>query len=187
MINLKSIKDLLTKHGVDPKSLLEEATKLAEAKLATGETIQTEGEWAVGSAAMLVTEDGTMPLPKGEDYVLEDGTAFEVDEEGIILVWKPAEAEAEEEMNSVLTEEKVAEMIKSAVSAMTDEFKKAQSEDKETATEKKLNALSKDMETLLAKPTEFSSKKPVKTVTQKEFKNMSPQERVYHVFNSKKK
>jgi len=78
-------------------------------------------------------------------------------------------------------------MIKSAVSAMTDEFKKAQSEDKETATEKKLNALSKDMETLLAKPTEFSSKKPVKTVTQKEFKNMSPQERVYHVFNSKKK
>jgi len=42
MINLKSIKDLLTKHGVDPKSLLEEATKLAEAKLATGETIQTE-------------------------------------------------------------------------------------------------------------------------------------------------
>ena len=172
MINLKSIKDLLTKHGVDPKSLLEEATKLAEAKLATGETIQTEGEWAVGSAAMLVTEDGT---------------AFEVDEEGIILVWKPAEAEAEEEMNSVLTEEKVAEMIKSAVSAMTDEFKKAQSEDKETATEKKLNALSKDMETLLAKPTEFSSKKPVKTVTQKEFKNMSPQERVYHVFNSKKK
>ena len=184
MINLKSIKDLLTKHGVDPKSLLEEATKLAEAKLATGETIQTEGEWAVGSAAMLVTEDGTMKLPEGA-YVLEDGTAFEVDAEGVVLVW--GEAEAEEEMTSVLTEEKVAEMIKSAVSAMTDEFKKAQSEDKETATEKKLNALSKDMETLLAKPDALSSKKPVKTVTQKEFKNMSPQERVYHVFNSKKK
>ena len=184
MTIIEKVKALLSKHDIDPKSLLEEATKLADAVLKTGETIQTEGEWAVGSAAMLVTEDGAMPLPEGA-YVLEDGTTFEVDAEGVVLVW--ATAEEEEEMTSVLTEEKVAEMIKSAVSAMTDEFKKAQSSNKETETEAKLSALQKDMEKLLSKPEAFSSKKPVPTVSQKEFKNMTAQERIMHKYNTHKK
>lgn len=184
MTIIEKVKALLNKHDIDPKSLLEEATQLAEAKLATGETIQTEGEWAVGSAAQLVTEDGTMALPEGA-YVLEDGTAFEVDAEGIVLVW--GEAKEEEEMSEALTEEKVQDMIKSAISAMTDEFKKIQSESKETETEAKLSALQKDMETLLAKPEAFSSKKPVPTVSQKDFKNMTPQERVLHTYNKHKK
>jgi arsenate reductase-like glutaredoxin family protein len=182
MTIIEKVKALLSKHDIDPKSLLEEATKLADAILSTGETIQTEGEWAVGSAAMLVTEDGSMPLPEGP-YVLEDGTKFTVDVDGIILEW----VTAEEQMTSVLTEEKVAEMIKSAVSAMTDEFKKAQSSNKETETEAKLSALQKDMEKLLSKPEAFSSKKPVPTVSQKEFKNMTAQERIMHKYNTHKK
>ena len=184
MTIIEKVKALLSKHDIDPKSLLEEATKMEEAKLKTGETIQTEGDWAVGVSAVLVTEDGTMPLPEGS-YALEDGTAFEVDADGIVLVW--GEAEEGKEMSAPLTEEKVADMIKSAISVMTDEFAKVQAEKSEEKENEKLADITKQLDTLLSKPDANSSKKPVKTLAQKALKDMTKQERIYHTFNSTKK
>lgn len=49
--------------------------KFANAKLADGTVIEIQGETIVGSAVMVVTEQGAAPIPDGE-YTMEDGTVI---------------------------------------------------------------------------------------------------------------
>lgn len=179
-LKLKAIKDLFAKHNINPKDLLSEE-KLAEAKLETGEVIVTEGEWAVGVVAMLQTEEGTMNLPEGA-YILDDGTPFTVDAEGVVLTW----GVEEEEMSEPLTKEVVEAMIKSAVATMTEEFKSIQAKAQEKA-EKATSELEKELEAQLSKASAESSKKPRKVVIQKDITKMSKKERVLHAYNSRVK
>lgn len=183
---IEAVKALFSKHKLDPKEVFAEETQLAEAKLATGETITTEGEWAVGVSAMIVTEDEPMALPEGA-YELEDGTPFTVDAEGVVLTWG-AEEEEEEEMSAPLTEERVAEMIKEAVSVMTDEFSKIQEEaNAKEDLKKELSEITTKLEQALSKPAEESTKKPLKVEIEKPFHQMTKAERRLHAFNKHKK
>ena len=76
---------------------LSKAIKLeAEAKLADGTIVVSDTAFEAGANVMILAEDGsTLPLPVGE-YELEDGTAFSVEEEGVISEIYEEEAEAEE-------------------------------------------------------------------------------------------
>jgi hypothetical protein len=85
-----------------------EEIKLAEAKLADGQTmVEAEPDFEAGAAVMVVTEDEQkIPVPvsaEGEAYELEDGRTFTVVEEGVIAEIMEAGAqeeapEAEEEV-----------------------------------------------------------------------------------------
>lgn len=68
--------------------------KFANAKLADGTVIEIQGETIVGSAVMVVTEQGAAPIPDGE-YTMEDGTVIYTSG-GVIAEVKAPEAEAEE-------------------------------------------------------------------------------------------
>jgi len=76
---------------------LSKAIKLeAESKLADGTIVVSDTAFEAGANVMILAEDGsTLPLPVGE-YELEDGTAFSVEEEGVISEIYEEEAEAEE-------------------------------------------------------------------------------------------
>ena len=177
------IKNLFKKHDLDHKEVFGEI-ELAEATLEDGTVITSDTEFAVGVPVMVKTEDGTpMPLPEGS-YSLQDGTAFTVDAEGVLLTW--GAEEEEEEMSSTLTEEKVESMIKEAVSTMLEEFSKIQEEGAKDA-EAKIEELSKELETALSKADAESSKKPRKVEIQKSFEKMSKKERMMYAFNSRKK
>tara|TARA_R110001583_G_scaffold40461_2_gene129241 strand:- start:8100 stop:8816 length:717 start_codon:yes stop_codon:yes gene_type:complete len=78
---------------------LSKAIKLeAEAKLADGTIVVSDTAFEAGANVMILAEDGsTLPLPVGE-YELEDGTAFSVEEEGVIA--EIYEEEAEEEVEA---------------------------------------------------------------------------------------
>lgn len=77
------------------RAILRIDVKLMENKLDNGTAVVAES-WEVGFPVFVMSEDGTqIPLPEGE-YVLEDGTAFSVDAEGIIVSYGMAEAPPEE-------------------------------------------------------------------------------------------
>ena len=84
---------------------LSKAIKLeAEAKLADGTIVVSDTAFEAGANVMILAEDGsTLPLPVGE-YELEDGTAFSVEEEGVIA--EIYEEEAEEEVEADKEKEK---------------------------------------------------------------------------------
>jgi hypothetical protein len=78
----------------DALKLIKEAfaskEKFTDAKLNDGTTIiRFDGELAVGTAVMAVTEQGELPLPDG-DYTLEDGTMFTT-ASGIVTAVTPAD------------------------------------------------------------------------------------------------
>lgn len=176
----ETIKNLFAKHNINPKDVFGEE-KLAEAKLESGEVIVTEGDWAIGVVAMLQTEEGTMALGEG-GYTLDDGTPFTVDADGVVLTWG---AEEEEEMSKPVTKTEVEDMIKSAISVMTEEFKKIQTENLSKA-EEATKELQKELEEHLSKASAESSKKPKKVVVQKDFSKMSAKERQMFAYNSRK-
>ena len=78
-----------------------------QAKLTDGTIIVSEAdELAEGVSVMVLAEDGTtMPLPIGE-YETEDGTSFNVVEEGIVAEIIEEEVEAEEKEEENYKEEK---------------------------------------------------------------------------------
>ena len=94
-MNLK--KQILTALGLDNEVQLE-----FQAKLTDGTIIVSEAEaLAEGIAISILAEDGSqMPLPVGV-YELEDGTTFEVTEEGIVA----SIGETEETEEEVVEEE----------------------------------------------------------------------------------
>ena len=98
---------------------LSKAIKLeAEAKLADGTIVVSDTAFEAGANVMILAEDGsTLPLPVGE-YELEDGTAFSVEEEGVIA--EIYEEEAEEETEEVEAAEEEAEEGVDAETAVTE-------------------------------------------------------------------
>lgn len=57
---------------------------LAQVKTADGAAIFDAESFEIGQAVFIVTEEGNIPVPMGE-YILEDGTKIEVDEQGVII------------------------------------------------------------------------------------------------------
>ena len=105
------------------RALLGMEVKLAQAKLADGNTIEAEQfmpEFSVG----VVTEDGIVPMPVGE-YEMEDGKILSIAQEGIIAEIKEAAAEevveevAEVEAKKDEVEEVKAKRIVESVSKET--------------------------------------------------------------------
>ena len=89
-------KQILTALGMDNEVQLE-----FQAKLTDGTIIVSEAEaLAEGIAISILAEDGSqMPLPVGV-YELEDGTTFEVTEEGIVASIGETEEVVEEEVEA---------------------------------------------------------------------------------------
>lgn len=77
------------------KTLLGVEVKLEQMKLENGTVLEAE-KFEAGNEIFIVTEDEKVALPVG-DYILEDGTALVIEEEGIIKEVK-SEGEAEEEV-----------------------------------------------------------------------------------------
>ena len=77
------------------KTLLEVEVKLEQMKLENGTVLEAE-KFEAGNEIFIVTEDEKVALPVG-DYILEDGTALVIEEEGVIKEVK-SENEVEEEV-----------------------------------------------------------------------------------------
>jgi FtsZ-binding cell division protein ZapB len=102
-------KQILTALGMDNEVQLE-----FQAKLTDGTIIVSEAEaLAEGIAISILAEDGSqMPLPVGV-YELEDGTTFEVTEEGIVAsIGETEEEEVVEEEVEAAEEERQPKKIK---------------------------------------------------------------------------
>jgi len=101
-------KQILTALGMDNEVQLE-----FQAKLTDGTIIVSEAEaLAEGIAISILAEDGSqMPLPVGV-YELEDGTTFEVTEEGIVASIGETEEEVVEEEVEATEEERQPKKIK---------------------------------------------------------------------------
>ena len=95
-------KQILTALGLDNEVQLE-----FQAKLTDGTIVVSEAEaLAEGIAISILAEDGSqMPLPVGV-YELEDGTTFEVTEEGIVASIGETEEEVVEEEVEATEEER---------------------------------------------------------------------------------
>ena len=104
------------------KKLLNADVKLAEMKLDNGTVIEAES-FEAGQSVFIVTEDDKVALPIGE-YLLEDGRALIIEEEGIIASIGSEEAPAEEEVEVEAEEEvietEVPEAIAPEVEAIVD-------------------------------------------------------------------
>ena len=92
-----------------------EPTKLATARLESGQEIETDDDdFRVGAAVFVVNDEGErMPLPDGE-YILEDGRAIMVADGSLVEIpEKEEEAEAEElvEVVASLSSEDVNDLI----------------------------------------------------------------------------
>tara|TARA_R110000744_G_scaffold147988_1_gene261042 strand:- start:65 stop:595 length:531 start_codon:yes stop_codon:yes gene_type:complete len=103
-MSIKSrVQEIFDKFQVELK--VSEPTKLATAKLESGQEIETDDDdFKVGSSVFVVNDEGErMPLPDGE-YILEDGSAMMIaDGVKIETPEKEKEAEAEEEVEVVAT------------------------------------------------------------------------------------
>jgi len=101
-------KQILTALGLDNEVQLE-----FQAKLTDGTIVVSEAEaLAEGIAISILAEDGSqMPLPVGV-YELEDGTTFEVTEEGIVASIGETEEEVVEEEVEATEEERQPKKIK---------------------------------------------------------------------------
>ncbi|MCP3656321.1 MAG: hypothetical protein GY766_15695 [Herbaspirillum sp.] len=90
------------------KTLLGVEVKLEQIKLENGTVLEAD-KFEAGNEIFIVTEDERVALPVGE-YVLEDGTALVIEEEGIIKEMKSENEEAKEEEVEVEAEEEKEEM-----------------------------------------------------------------------------
>lgn len=114
-----------------------EEEQMVTAKLASGQDVVVEKEFAEGEKVYALTDEGEkMPLPEGE-YEMEDGNKMKVDEEGTILAIEVTveEEDEDEEMGSDKKEEKeqlTSEDVKQIVAEALVDFYKELSETKET-------------------------------------------------------
>lgn len=192
------IAEVFKKYNVDAKSLFSEEVKaMAQATLDNGTVVMTDAdEWAVGVQIFIEEEGERIALPDGE-YTLEDGTKVTV-EAGTVAAWETAAEKDKEEMESeALTEEKVSALIDSKlapfaeiVGKMVEEFSNKEKEAKEELKKVEENAKAelaakdKEIEELKAKPAEKSLLKKVQKVQlEKEWKDMTPEERRRKLLN----
>ena len=206
-------KQILTALGLDNEVQLE-----FQAKLTDGTIIVSEAEaLAEGIAISILAEDGSqMPLPVGV-YELEDGTTFEVTEEGIVasigeteeeVVEEEVEATEEErqpkkvketkevefdkeelinEIGSVIKE--LLEEVKVDIERLDAELNEMKGKNEELETEKE--ELSSQVEKLSKEPAE----KPVitnkftekKELSKVDYKKLSRQEKYWYNINNLKK
>jgi uncharacterized protein involved in outer membrane biogenesis len=83
---MSNAKDILDRISTMLFSKDESSVKvdLAQVKTADGAAIFDAEAFEIGQAVFIVTEEGNIPVPMGE-YILEDGTKIEVDEQGVII------------------------------------------------------------------------------------------------------
>jgi len=111
------VQEIFDKFQVELK--VEEPTKLATAKLESGQEIETESEtFDSGAAVFVVNDEGErMTLPDGE-YILDDGRALQVADGVVVDVpteEKEAVAEEEVEVVASLSSDQVNSMIAEAL------------------------------------------------------------------------
>lgn len=185
-LNLKSVINTL-------KAAFEDTENFEEAKLIDGTIVKWEGELADGTALTVVMPEGEVAAPDGI-HELSDGTLVET-AGGLVVNIEAAgqqekDKEEEEMYDNEFTEEKVSELIESAVAKYAESFtatlelmksendklkaelaevKNAKEEMKEEFSST-LNKVAEDLEEL-AKSEESTAKKP------QEFKQMTRAER----------
>ena len=97
--------------GVEMKKHQFQATKT----LVDGTEVYVEGEFAIGEALFVITEEGLIPAPQG-NHETSDGLIVSVDEAGIITTIEPVGGEElpqveEVEAEEVVVEEEVDDMV----------------------------------------------------------------------------
>lgn len=76
--SIKKIKDLFASHNLPLEVTEKVEVKFATAKLNDGITVvEWDGDLVTGTIVYVVDENGKNPLPAGQ-YVLEDGTSFDI-------------------------------------------------------------------------------------------------------------
>lgn len=115
-----------------------EEEQMVSAKLASGQEVVVQKEFAEGEKVYALTDEGEkMPLPEGE-YEMEGGKKMKVDEEGTILAVEVTIEEEEDEEEEVMgadkkeKEELTTEDVKQIVAEALVDFYKELSETKET-------------------------------------------------------
>ena len=182
---------VFSKHDIELKEVLaeEETNLMASGVLEGGQAIMTDSdEWGVG-ANVFIEEDGErIPLPDG-DYKLEDGTPFAV-EGGVVSAWGAAEEEAKEEEEELSEENPVEDRIaalEEGVSALAEGMEKILSEfSKDSGVDtlkEQVENLSLELEKVKAEPV-AKSVNDVQTVRlEKEYKDMTPEEKRRYLIN----
>ena len=182
---------VFSKHDIELKEVLaeEETNLMASGVLEGGQAIMTDSdEWGVG-ANVFIEEDGErIPLPDG-DYKLEDGTPFAV-EGGVVSAWGAAEEEAKEEEEELSEENPVEDRIaalEEGVSALAEGMEKILSEfSKDSGVDtlkEQVENLSLELEKVKAEPV-TKSVNDVQTVRlEKEYKDMTPEEKRRHLIS----
>jgi hypothetical protein len=88
--------------GVEVKKHNFQATKT----LVDGTEVYVEGEFAIGEALFVITEEGLIPAPEG-DHETNDGFKVSVDAAGIITAIEPLEGEELKQVEEVKAEDYV--------------------------------------------------------------------------------
>ena len=139
------------------RTLLGMDVKLAQAKLADGETVLEAESFEAGNNIFVVTEDGNVPVPVGE-YEMEDGKILVVVEEGLISEIKEMESETTESEVVETETEKVEEEKMEATPKKTIETVSKETHFSQEVLNQ-IESLKKENEDLKAKLSEMENKK----------------------------
>jgi len=198
--------------GIDEEATEQNEVQLMfEDKLADGTIIVSEADELVAGVVLnILSEDGVQtPLPEG-NYTTEAGVGFSVDASGVVLEVAEAveetEAEDEEEEVALATESEIfaevgtvvkelLEEVRKDISRLTAELDELRGEN--LAKDHNINELQDENTNLSAQITKLgseASEQPIqaskfadqKSVSSKEYKDMSSQEKYLFNFNNQK-
>lgn len=158
MSNAKDILSRVMNIVLGEESTKEDNTKveLAQVKTADGQAIFDAEAFEIGKAVFIVTEEGNIPVPQGE-YMLEDGTSIEVDEQGVIV---EVSVEGEETTEEVVEEVEAEKMPEEEMKSAPKKVVKSKTEMEESyfsKIEARLSAIEKNNEDLKALNVQLSA------------------------------
>lgn len=166
------VQEIFDKFQVELK--VEEPTKMATAKLESGQEIETDAEaFEVGASVFVVNDEGErIALPDGE-YILEDGSAI-MAADGVLVeipeAEKEAEATEEVEVVATLSSDEVNAMIANALKPIMEALQLQSTEMEKFAKETAGNPMPR-------------VQKATKKLEKVDLKNMSVTERVNALHN----
>ena len=147
---------------------LNEATiKFASATLVDGTVVETEGELTEGSALMVVTEEGSIPLPAGV-HETQDGKIITVDESGVITAIEETSPEAVEETPAEMEEEVTVEVPEEVAPVLTEEVVQAVVE-AITPVVEEVAAIAEELKKMKAQFQAFAAEPAAKKVKRNDF------------------
>lgn len=129
--------------------------EMAEKKTADGMAVLDSENFAINEPVFIVAEDGSkIPVPMGE-YLLEDGSTINVDDNGIIIEVSTAEEEAQdqempEEMQNQPMKEQIAESMATTPAKKVVKIKSESEESYFSKIEARLSAIENESANLKA-------------------------------------